>query len=412
MTVGPFAHTLHRYRADRDRRRLEEQLARAQRMEAVGRLSGGIAHDFNNTLLPIIGYADLLLSRLPNDDTTTLELTEIRRAAQHAASLTRQLLSFSKKQVVNKVVMNLNDELATMRNLLQRIIGEDVSLDSSLAPGLPSILADPGQIQQVVMNLVVNAREAMPAGGRVTLRTALASCPPAAAEAGPEGRPPAMVELSVADTGRGIPEEIRDRIFDPFFSTKGQEGSGLGLSVIFSILEHHGGSIDFETELGRGTTFRVLLPVTTLAGKPAPGPAAAPHDLMPVGRGQRILLVEDEFAVNRFVTTALSRHGYEVLSADCVNAAWATFVRERGRFDMVFSDAILPDGNGVDLISRVLGHCPSMRTLLSSGYLDKDALLRLARERDISFLQKPYTLPDLLQTVDDVMHAKRQAVLN
>jgi len=412
MTVGPFSHTLHRSRGDREKRRLQEQLARAQRMEAVGRLSGGIAHDFNNTLLPIIGYADLLLSRLPRDETTTLELNEIRRAAQHAASLTRQLLSFSKKQVVNKVVMNINDELTTMRNLLQRIIGEDVILETRLAAGLPSILADPGQIQQVVMNLVVNAREAMPGGGRVTLRTRLAPAPPPAGGAAPAPVPaPVMVQLTVEDTGRGIPAEIRDRIFDPFFSTKGHEGSGLGLSVIFSILEHHGGSIDFETEPGRGTAFHLLLPATTRPGTVAAA-AVTPRETMPRGHGQRILLIEDEIAVNRFVTTALSRHGYEVVSAECVNHAWATFEQEQGRFDMVFSDAILPDGNGVELISRVLGRCPEMRTLLSSGYMDKDALLRLARERDISFLQKPYTLPDLLRTVDDVLHANRQAVLN
>jgi PAS domain S-box-containing protein len=409
MTVGPFAHTLHRYRADHQRRRLEDQLARAQRMEAVGRLSGGIAHDFNNTLLPIIGYADLLISRLPPDDTTTLELTEIRRAAQHAASLTRQLLSFSKKQVVNKVVMDLNRELSTMTIVLQRIIGEDITLETSLADGLPPILADPGQIQQVVMNLVVNAREAMPRGGRVLIRTAIA--PPAADPSRTNPTQP-MVQLTVADTGRGIPNDIRDHIFDPFFSTKGSDGSGLGLSVIFSILEHHGGTIDFETEVGRGTAFHILLPATTLASRPPEPASDSPAAGLPRGHGQRILLIEDEVAVNRFVTTALSRHGYEVLSADCVNAAWDAFQREQGRFDMVFSDAILPDGNGVDLISRVLGHCPDMRTLLSSGYLDKDALLRLASERDISFLQKPYTLPDLLRTVDDVLHAKRQAVLN
>ena len=412
MTVGPFAHTLHRSRADRERRRLEEQLARAQRMEAVGRLSGGIAHDFNNTLLPIIGYADLLLSRLPEDDTTTLELTEIRRAAQHAATLTRQLLSFSKKQVVNKVVMNLNEEIPTMGALLRRVIGEDVSLEIDLADNLPPILADPGQIQQIVMNLVVNAREAMPAGGRITLSTRALRPTAAHATAEPTHESQGFVELTVQDTGRGIPEAIRDRIFDPFFTTKGHDGSGLGLSVIFSILEHHGGSIDFETEVGRGTAFHIRLPATT---QPESAPAAAPAtpaESTPQGQGQRILLIEDEIAVNRFVTTALSRHGYEVVSAECVQAAWSTFEQENGRFDMVFSDAILPDGNGVELISRVLGHCPGMRTLLSSGYLDKDALLRLARERDISFLQKPYTLPDLLRTVDEVLHAKRQAVLN
>lgn len=412
MTVGPFSHMLNRCRSDREKRRLQDQLTRAQRMEAVGRLSGGIAHDFNNTLLPIIGYADMLLSRLEEDDPIAQDLGEIRRAAQHAATLTRQLLAFSKKQVVNKITFDFNEELCTMRNLLQRIIGENIVLETCLDKDLPPLLADPGQIQQVVMNLVVNARDAMPEGGRITLRTCVVDPDRERIPLPVSGADGArLVRLSVEDTGTGIPPEIRDRIFDPFFSTKGSEGTGLGLSVIFSILEQHGGGIDFESETGRGTTFHVYLPISD---KPAPASIvhSSTRDTMPLGHGQRILLIEDEEAVNRFVTVALSKHGYEVVSAANVGEAWDVFEQERGRLDMIFSDAVLPDGNGVDLIGRVLGAQPEMKALLSSGYTDKDALLRLAQEREISFLQKPYTLPDLLRTVDEVLHGTHEAVLN
>jgi signal transduction histidine kinase/CheY-like chemotaxis protein len=411
MVMSAFAHTVHRARVDREKRRLQEQLTRAQRMEAVGQLSGGIAHDFNNTLLPIIGYADLLLARLPEDDPTVSELTEIRRAAQHAATLTRQLLAVSKKQVVNKVVFDLNEELCAMRTLLQRVIGEDITLELRLEEGLPAILADPGQIQQVVMNLGVNSRDAMPRGGVVVLRTYRVDAGSQIPLINGHVATGPLVCLSVEDSGTGIAPEIRDRIFDPFFSTKGNEGTGLGLAVIFSIVEQHHGGIDVETAVGAGTSFRVFLPASDKAPAAAPiGPAA--REAMPLGHGQRILLVEDEDAVNRFVTTALSKHGYEVLSAVDVRQAWHVFEREKGRFDLVFSDAVLPDGNGVDLIGRLLRTRPEMRALLSSGHTDKEALLRLAVEREISFLQKPYSLPDLLRTVNDVLNGTHQSVLN
>jgi two-component system cell cycle sensor histidine kinase/response regulator CckA len=410
--VGTFAHTVNRARVDREKRRLQEQLTRAQRMEAVGRLSGGIAHDFNNTLLPIIGYADLLLARLGDDDPAAAELIEIRRAAQHAATLTRQLLAVSKRQVVTKVHLDLNEEIGAMGNLLRRIIGERIAFEGCLEEGLPAIHADPGQIQQVIMNLVVNARDAMPNGGRLTIRTRRADAAESAIPLldGSTARGP-LICLSVEDTGSGIAPEIRDRIFDPFFSTKGNEGTGLGLAVIFSIVEHHHGGLDVESSVGRGTTFRVLLPASTTAAPAAPAGQAS-RETLRVGKGERILLIEDEEAVNRFVTTALSTHGYEVLSAPNVRDAWDVFERENGRFDMVFSDAVLPDGNGVELIGRVLETRPTMRTLLSSGHTDKEALLRLAVDRDISFLQKPYSLPDLLRVVDDVLHGTNEAVLD
>ena len=412
MVADLLSISLNRARVLKDKRRLQEQLTRSQRMEAVGRLSGGIAHDFNNTLLPIIGYADILLARLPMHDPAVNELSEIRRAAQHAASLTRQLLSFSKKQVVNKVVIGLNEDIDSMRRLLQRIIGEDIILETELDHDLPPILADVGQIEQVVMNLVVNSRDAMPTGGRIVIRTTTVESNQVRF-ALLNGREPQGVHvcLSVQDTGLGIPPEIRDRIFDPFFSTKGSEGTGLGLSVVFSIVEQHQGGIEVESEVGRGTTFHILLPA---AGRP---PDKRPDEglnrsVLCRGRGERILLVEDEEAVNRFVTQALQQNGYTVLPVAGVQEALALFQRENGRFDMVFSDAILPDGNGVELLGGLLDRQPDLRALLSSGYTDKDALLELAAEREIAFLQKPYALPELLKTVDEVLHGCREAVLN
>ncbi len=412
MAACSFSHALHGSRAEREKGRLQEQLTRAQRMEAVGRLSGGIAHDFNNTLLPIIGYADLLLERLPAGGEHTLELAEIRRAAQHAATLTRQLLAFSKKQVASKVRLDLHDELKSMNNLLQRIIGENIRLETDLDSTLPAVLADPGQLQQVVMNLIVNARDAMPAGGSITIRThALPPDGDGVPLLGGRLSQGPLVCLTVKDTGAGIPPELHDRIFDPFFTTKGSDGTGLGLSVIYSIVEQHGGGLEVDSAPGLGTAFHVYLPAT---GETVTTPTPAPieREQLIRGAGQRLLLIEDEEAVNRFVTTALSQHGYEVIPAKSVGEAWSVFESEDGRFDMIFSDAVLPDGNGVDLIDRVLACKPGLPALLSSGYTDKDGLLRLAAEREISFLQKPYSLPELLHTVDGVLKGTHCAVLN
>ncbi len=413
MVAHPFANALHRQRVEMDKRRLQEQLTRSQRMEAVGRLSGGIAHDFNNTLLPIIGYADMLLDRLPASDPARTELTEIRRAARHAATLTRQLLAFSKRQVVHKVVFDLNEDIVQMRNLLKRIVGENMTLETSLTDGLPPLVADPGQIEQVVMNLIVNARDAMPDGGTARIRTALVPPEKTSLLSGRTATAP-HVRLTIEDTGVGIPQEIRDRIFDPFFSTKGAEGTGLGLAVIFSIIEQHQGGIEVESEVGRGTAFHIFLP----CAEPSAGPPdkVLAHSEAPVvmerGHGQRILLVEDEEAVQKFVSQALTQHGYHVRTASCVAEAWRTFQAGQDQFDMVFSDAVLPDGNGIELIGRLLGSRPAMRALLSSGYTDKNAVIELSTRQEISFLQKPYSLPDLLRKVSDVLQQKYDGVLN
>ena len=405
---------LRRQRIEEEKTLLQGQLHQSQKMEAVGKLSSGIAHDFNNMLLPIIGYADMVLGRLPQEDVSISDLKEIRRAAEQAATLTRQLLSFSRKQVVKKTIFNVNEALQNMSAMLRRIIGEDIRMTMNFAPDLWSIQADAGQLEQIIMNLCVNARDAMPGGGSITITTANVD---AAQEAVPlcDGQRGTgeYVRISLTDTGNGIPPEIADRIFEPFFTTKGMEGTGLGLSVIYGIMQEHGGGISLSSVPQQATTFQIYfrgvraeLPQLFVAGPTSP---TSPQQFK--GTGQRVLLVEDEEAVNRLVRTALSQNGYQVTSACCIREAQEKFSLQSGDFDMIFSDAVLPDGNGVDLISELKHRNPRLRVLLSSGYTDKHHLMDMARQQEISFLPKPYTLPRLFQTVAEVMRDQRSHML-
>jgi PAS domain S-box-containing protein len=397
---------LGRWRAEQEKSTLQTQLQQSLKMEAVGKLSGGIAHDFNNMLLPIIGYSDMILARLDPADPSVVELTEIHRAANQAAALTRQLLAFSRKQVVKKTTFDLNNHLREMTRMLSRIIGEDIELRMSLCPGTLTLHADSGQVEQIIMNLCVNARDAMPQGGIIVVsteaRNAAESPLPLISSNATAGR---YAAITVKDSGGGIPQAIQDQIFEPFFTTKGQEGTGLGLSVIYGIVQDHQGGIRLESTPEQGTTFRIFLPATA-AEPTAPVPEATRPDKMqslPRGTGQHVLLVEDEAAVNRLVRTALTQNGYTVTTAFCVKEALALFDEAEGNFDMIFSDAVLPDGNGVQLLDIFLSRNPTLRALLSSGYTDRDSLMQMARQRRISFLPKPYTLPTLFHTVADVM---------
>jgi signal transduction histidine kinase/CheY-like chemotaxis protein len=424
MAAEPLLSCLNRRKIEGDKQTLQGQLTQAQKMEAVGKLSSGIAHDFNNMLLPIIGYADMVIGRLPPGDPNIFELTEIRQVAQRAATLTRQLLTFSRKQVITKTVFNVNEALVGMRSMLRRIIGEDNQMRWHLAEDLLCIKADIGQIEQIVMNLCVNARDAMaPNGGTIDITTMnlRAEAHPLPLIGGKTAREGEFVCLAVADTGTGIPAEVAQRIFEPFFTTKGQEGTGLGLSVIYGILQEHGGGIDLRSEVGKGTVFHVYLPAVRQQPSPAvvaatatPTPAAAvaaEPERKYIGHGQSVLLVEDEESVNRLVRTALTQNGYRVTSADCYTDAIRKFEQHRGEFDMIFSDAVLPDGNGVDLISVFRNHNPNLRVLLSSGYTDRHHLMDMAKLQQMSFLSKPYTLPKLFQTVAEVMEDQTQHML-
>ncbi len=393
---------------------LIQQLYQAQKMEAIGKLSGGIAHDFNNMLLPIIGYSDLLIQKATEAGIeTSEELSEIRRAAKRAAGLTRQMLTFSRKQVVQKRVIHVREHLAGAEVMLARIIGEDFKLVTRYAEGIPPVSADPGQLEQVLMNLVVNARDAMPQGGSIFLATAAVDSAkfavPLLGGAKPEGM---YVAVTVRDTGVGLDPAIKTKIFEPFFSTKGADGTGLGLSVVYGIIEQHDGGLNVESREGQGSAFTVFLPA--VEATPEMISEASSSDESPSviekGKGERILLIEDESAVLQFVSQALSQNGYEIVTAMSCAEAREAFSRERGRFDMIFSDAVLPDGNGVMLLDEFLKVNPGLPALLSSGYTDKDSLVELAKQRDITFLQKPYSLPVLMQTVQEVAGAKGMAM--
>lgn len=417
MVSDPLVSALRRQSMEAEKAQLQGQLNQSQKMEAVGKLSSGIAHDFNNMLLPIIGYADMVLARTPADDPSVADLREIRRAAEQAATLTRQLLAFSRKQVVKKSIFDVNQALNSMTGMLRRIIGEDIRMTMNLATDLFAIQADSGQLEQIIMNLCVNARDAMQGGGAITIATqnvdtTKENVPLTDGQCGTGD----FIRISVTDTGNGIPKEIADRIFEPFFSTKGMEGTGLGLSVIYGIMQEHGGGIALNSTPGNGTTFHIYfrgiranLPKPEELAPPGSGSSAS----APVykGTGQRVLLVEDEEAVNRLVKTALTQNGYQVTSANCVNDAMEKFDGHNGQFDMIFSDAVLPDGNGVDLISVFKNRNPQLRVLLSSGYTDKHHLMDMAKQQEISFLPKPYSLPRLFQTVAEVMVDQRSHML-
>lgn len=415
MMNGVLHAAICRMSVEADKEQLQTQLTQSQKMEAVGKLSGGIAHDFNNMLLPIIGYSDMLIGRFETEGQDLSELREIRKAAERAASLTRQLLAFSRKQIIKKVPLDLNKAIEDMRNMLARIIGENIRLGTNLSESLGAVNADPGQMEQVLMNLVVNARDAMRDGGSVSISTYNETLN--AASAVTLKNPELVGEyvcIKIADTGVGIPAENLDRIFEPFFTTKGQEGTGLGLSVIYGIVEQHQGGIHVETLKGKGTTFYIYLPASSTPVPKPEDPAQAVRraegDDSLRGKGERILLIEDEEGVIKFVSSALRSRGYDIVQAMNYKEALEQFAA--GEYDLIFSDAVLPDGNGVDLLDKFMDEKPETRALLSSGYTDKTALMQMVKEKEISFLQKPYSLPQLYRTVREVIDDHQSHLLS
>jgi signal transduction histidine kinase/CheY-like chemotaxis protein len=389
------ARTAELQAALEERIRLEEQLAQAQKLEGIGILAGGIAHDFNNLLSPILGYADLALRKLEPGHPARGGLAAVVDAANRASELTRQILAFSRKQVLQKRTLDLNEQILAAGKMIRRLIGEDVDVQLNLAQGLPPVEADPTQMQQVLLNLAVNARDAMPGGGRLTVETsvtAIDSPTPWLARGLAPGR---YVLLSVTDTGSGMTEETRRRIFEPFFTTKQVgKGTGLGLSTVHGIVKQHGGDIAVYSEVGRGTTFRIYLPCSDAPPPPeAPATAAA----APGPAHGSILLVEDDAAVRDFIATALGESGYEVTSA--ATAAEALEATRRSAFDLVISDVIMPGMNGRKLYQQIAALRPGARVLFVSGYpAGSGALGELFADGE-PFLQKPFTVERLLEQV-------------
>lgn len=377
-----------------DRLHLEEQLRQAAKMEAIGRLAGGVAHDFNNLLTGILGYCELVLDRL--DDTSTLrsDVEEIQKAAHRAAALTRQLLAFGRKQVLQPRVLDLNTVVRNLDSLLRRVIGEDVSLTVSLDPALGAIRADPGQLEQVILNLAVNAREAMPAGGHLRVATGASRWP------GTDPPRPAAA-LIVADSGLGMDEETRLRVFEPFFTTKAG-GTGLGLSTVYGIVKQSGGEVEVQSDPGSGTTFTVLFPV--VSDSPDAGdPVAAPVER--TGRLETILVVEDEQPVRSLARRILERGGYRVLEAGDAAEALAVLERHPGSIELLLSDLILPGTSGTVLAERVRRNRPGIRTLFMSGYPSSVTDSHGTTPIPSDFLQKPFTPTALLARVRDALAA-------
>mgnify|MGYP003586018453 CR=1 FL=1 len=402
VLLGIFQDITERKLKELEHAALQDQLLQAQKMESVGLLAGGIAHDFNNLLQAISGFCEILIAELSPEDRHRNDVREILKAAERASALTQQLLAFSRQQQLARQAVDLNSLVAHTRNMLARMVGEDIRLNLELAEGLEHVHADAGQVEQVVMNLVVNARDAMPEGGDITLTTrALALDEEAASQilgAGP-GR---YVSLEITDRGAGIPAEILPRIFDPFFTTKERgKGTGLGLSVVYGIVQQHQGFIDVRSTLGVGTTFRMAMPVFSpeLCVETTPGLRHEPEVEPASGKGERILVVEDEAGVRHFLGQALHKAGYVVLLAEDLKSARHIMASAQPPIQMVLSDVVLPDGSGLDLAMELRQQQPGLPVLLASGYASSRARQAEVTEHGFVLLQKPYKLKMLLTNI-------------
>ena len=382
-------------------RALESQFQQSQKLETVGRLAGGVAHDFNNLLTIISSYAQVALAELLPEDPLYGYIREIRAAGERAAALTRQLLAFSRKQVLVPKVVDLNEITTDLSRMLQRILGEDIELHTELAPDLGPVHADPGQLGQVLLNLAVNARDAMPLGGELKIATANVELQPehlgthAGLKAGPH------VLLSVADNGEGMSAETRARVFEPFFTTKETgQGTGLGLSMVYGIVRQSGGDITVDSELGHGTTFRVYLPRTEAQGDEREPRQKTP----PPGHGsETVLVVEDESAVRRVTKQILDRAGYSTLTAANGEEALRICEGRQQRIDLLLTDVVMPGMSGRDLVARLANTCPGLKTLYMSGYAGATIERHGVFDAEIHLLLKPFDPQALVQKVRSVL---------
>ncbi len=388
-----------------ERKRLEAQLRQAQKMEAVGRLAGGIAHDFNNLLAVIMGHSDLIKSVLRKGDGLAHDVEQIRRASERAASLTRQLLAFSRRQFLQPQVIDVNTLVGNLATMLHRLIGEDIQLELRLDPAAGRVSADPGQLEQVVMNLTVNARDAMPQGGQLTLETGPAMLDKTFVTAHPGSSTGAHVRLSIRDNGCGMSPDVLSHLFEPFFTTKEPgRGTGLGLSTVYGIVKQHRGYIDVQSEPGQGSTFAVYLP--RVDAKPAAERAAARERLMPGGR-ETVLFVEDEVALRDLMHRVLAKGGYTVLAAGDGLEALALVEAHQARIDVVVTDVVMPRMSGPELATRLRTRDPGIRLLYVSGYTADQLRSQTDLGADATLLAKPFTSDGLLRKVREVLDRPR-----
>ena len=384
-----------------ERKALEGQLQQASKMEAVGRLAGGVAHDFNNLLTVINGYSELLLADFSPDTKTSGYLKEIIEAGVRAASLTRQLLAFSRHQVLNPQVLDLNTLVSNMEKMLRRLIGEDIILRTVLAPALGQVMADPGQVEQVLMNLAVNARDAMPMGGHLTLETRNVELDQDYGQNHPTVKPGPYVMVAVADTGVGMTLETKARIFEPFFTTKEiGKGTGLGLATVYGIVKQSGGSIWVYSEPGQGTVFKVYFPM--VSGTPKPTTLATAETDSASGT-ETILLVEDEEGVRSLVRAALMAGGYDVLETEDAEKAIALCASHPGPIDLLLTDVIMPEMSGPIVANKIAALRPGIKVLYMSGYTDDAVLHHGVVSQEMPFIQKPFSTGELRKKIREVL---------
>ncbi|MFT3927780.1 MAG: response regulator [Myxococcales bacterium] len=405
------AHDLReRQEAERVLRTTADQLRQAQKMEAIGRLAGGVAHDFNNLLTGLLGFSELALMRLRPGDAMRNELEQIHAAAERGTALTKQLLAFSRKQVVEARDVDVNTLLEGLEPLLRRLLDARIRIERSLAPQLGHVRVDPNQLEQVIMNLAVNARDAMPSGGVLSLETSDVTLGPAEliADDGTELLPGSYVRIKVVDTGVGMDPSTPARIFEPFFTTKDRgKGTGLGLSTVYGIIKQCGGAVLVETQLGKGSSFELLLPAAS--GETKPAPASRVERLSVVHGSETVLLAEDDPAVRELSRRVLSSHGYRVLAADSGESALRLVHKTRERIDLLLTDVMMPGCSGPELARELLRTHPGLPVLFMSGYTDTAVAGCSMGDLAPQILQKPFVPRALLQRVREALSGSRRA---
>jgi PAS domain S-box-containing protein len=402
--VGCGVDITERKEAEAARARLESQLVQSQKLESIGRLAGGVAHDFNNHLTVINGYCDLMISSMAEDDPNRQSLLDVRRAGERAATLTRQLLAFGRKQFLSPRPVSLNRIVSSMETMLGRLMPENIAVAAVLSPGLGAAMADTGQIEQVLMNLVVNARDAMPEGGRILIETANVDLESATGERDREIGPGAYVTLAVTDTGIGMDERTRALIFEPFFTTKRPgEGTGLGLATVYGIVKQSGGAVAVRSQPGEGASFTVYLPrLDPAAAEVPPAPAVEGRRS---GRGA-ILLVEDQETVRQLVSRVLRSSGYHVIEADGGSQALALADSRARSIDLLITDVVMPGMSGRELAARLAARWEGLRVLFISGYAPATILDEGILDAGAEFLQKPFSPAQITARVGEILAGK------
>jgi len=388
-----------------ERKRLEQQFRHAQKMEAVGHLAGGVAHDFNNFLTIITGYGQMIQRNLEPGSSMRAHVEEILKSGERAAALTRQLLAFSRRQDFSPRMLDLNTVVGSTENMIHLLIGNDIELRTVLSAGLGFVRGDPGQIEQIIMNLAVNARDAMPNGGSMTVETSNVELDEAYARGHVQVKPGPYVMLAVTDTGCGMDASTQAHIFEPFFTTKEPgKGTGLGLATVYGIVKQHGGNIWVYSEAGQGTALKVYLPRVETGGAKVEPHRAATHEL----RGsETILVVEDEHAVRSLMVRMLRSMGYWVLEASRADEALMVCLRHKGPVHLLLTDVVMPQKSGRDLLDHLKPLRPDIKVLFTSGYTE-EALHRKVLERDAAFLPKPFTEEALARKVRDVLDEDKE----